>query len=165
MVCFGVVGFYGTLTLIGYLMTNPVYAYKSKIKVGDRSRQKAPFWIVTTPRSRRGRYTFPWFAPLHSWYLPYNAEQEGIKYNSLEFLVWLDLGLNSSLPGHWRTLYPPIQQSVTLFVNIFWWFFFKWARVHFYLLLFYTNNKKLKLSPFSRGRPEVSLFNSYYTEV
>ena len=28
-----------------------------------------------------------------------------------ESLVWLDLGLNSGLPSHWRTLYP-LDQSL-----------------------------------------------------
>ena len=35
---------------------------------------KAPFSIVTTPRCRVGRYSFPWIAPLYPWYVPYNAE-------------------------------------------------------------------------------------------
>ena len=35
---------------------------------------KAPFSIATTPRCRGGHYSFPWIAPLYSWYVPYNAE-------------------------------------------------------------------------------------------
>ena len=35
---------------------------------------KAPFSIATTPRCRGGRYTFPWIAPLYTWYVPYNTE-------------------------------------------------------------------------------------------
>ena len=27
--------------------------------------QKAPFSIATTPRCKRGRYSFPWIAPLY----------------------------------------------------------------------------------------------------
>ena len=34
---------------------------------------KAPFSIATTPRSRGGRYSFPWIAPLYLWSVPYNA--------------------------------------------------------------------------------------------
>ena len=36
--------------------------------------QKAPFSIATTPRCRRGRYSFPWIAPLYPRYVPYIAE-------------------------------------------------------------------------------------------
>ena len=36
--------------------------------------QKAPFSIATTSRCREGRYSFPWIAPLYSWYVPYIAE-------------------------------------------------------------------------------------------
>ena len=36
--------------------------------------QKAPFSIATTPRYRGGRYSFPWIAPLYSWYIPYIVE-------------------------------------------------------------------------------------------
>ena len=35
-----------------------------------------------------------------------SVKQGGIKYHFFEFVVWLDLGLNPSLPGHWRTLDP-----------------------------------------------------------
>ena len=35
---------------------------------------KAPFSIATTPRSKGGRYSIPWIAPLYPWSLPYNAE-------------------------------------------------------------------------------------------
>ena len=38
------------------------------------SDQGAPFSEATTPRRREGRYSFPWIAPLYSWYVPYNAE-------------------------------------------------------------------------------------------
>ena len=34
-----------------------------------------------------------------------SVKQGGIKYHFSEFLVWLDLGLNPSLPDHWRTFY------------------------------------------------------------
>ena len=47
-----------------------------KSKVGDLSRgdPKAPFPIATTLRFRGGRYSFPWIAPLYTWYVPYIAE-------------------------------------------------------------------------------------------
>ena len=33
------------------------------------------------------------------------SKEGGIKYHFFENLVWLNLGLNPSLPGHWQTLY------------------------------------------------------------
>ena len=36
--------------------------------------QQTPFSIATTPRCREGHYSFPWIAPLYSWYVPYIAE-------------------------------------------------------------------------------------------
>ena len=38
------------------------------------NKPKAPFSIATTPRCRRGRYSFPGIAPLYPWCVPYNAE-------------------------------------------------------------------------------------------
>ena len=35
---------------------------------------EAPFSRATTPGCRRGRYSFPWIAPLYPWSVPYNAE-------------------------------------------------------------------------------------------
>ena len=35
---------------------------------------KAPFSIATTPRCRRGCYSFPWIAPLYTWYVHYNTQ-------------------------------------------------------------------------------------------
>ena len=85
-----------------------VCIYISKLAtvvVGD---QKAPFSIATTPRCWEGCYSFPWITLLYSWYVPYVAEWEARRYlvPFLKSLVWRDLGLNPSLPGHWRTLYP-----------------------------------------------------------
>ena len=81
--------------------------------------QKAPFSIATTPRCRGRRYSFPWIAPLYTWYVHYNAEWY-VRYNArrykvpfLKSLVWCNLGLNPGLPGHWRTLYPFGQWAVT----------------------------------------------------
>ena len=72
---------------------------------------KAPFSIATTPTCRGGRYSILWFAPLHPWSSPYNVECLARRYQVpfFESLVWLDLGLNPSLPDHWRTLYPLVQ--------------------------------------------------------
>ena len=36
--------------------------------------QKAPFSIATTPRCKRGHYSFPRIAPIYPWYIPYIAE-------------------------------------------------------------------------------------------
>ena len=66
---------------------------------------KAHFSIATTPRCREGRYSIPWIAPLYPWSLPLNAEySRWYLVPFFESLVWLDLGLNPSLPDHWRTL-------------------------------------------------------------
>ena len=46
------------------------YVKLATVVEGD---QKAPFSIATTPKWR-GRYYFPWIAPLYSWYVPYVAE-------------------------------------------------------------------------------------------
>ena len=48
--------------------------YKVKLMTSVEGDPKAPFSIATTPRSKGGRYTFPWIAPLYPWLLPYNAE-------------------------------------------------------------------------------------------
>ena len=66
---------------------------------------KAPSSIATTLRCRGGRYSFPLIAPLwllHPWSVSYNAECQAKRHQVpfFESLVWLDLGLNSGLPGH-----------------------------------------------------------------
>ena len=64
---FGLVWFYGTSTIAGYLMSNPfLYISVSKVKLATavEGDQKAPFAIATTP----------WIAPLYPWYIPYIAE-------------------------------------------------------------------------------------------
>ena len=68
---------------------------------------KASFSIATPRRCRGGRYSFPWIAPFYAWSLPYKADcyTRWHQVPFFESLVWLDLRLNSSLPGHWRTLY------------------------------------------------------------
>ena len=65
---------------------------------------KVSFSLATNAGGRC--YSFPWVAPLYRWSLPYNAEcfSRRHKVPFFESLVWLDLGLNPRLPGHWRTL-------------------------------------------------------------
>ena len=108
-------------TLVGYLMPNSVYAYyiKYKNKVGDRSRV-GPFSVANISRCKGGHYSFSWITPLHPWYVLYNAgiKQACIKYHFFEILVWLDLGLNLSLPSHWRTLYPVAQWAANYQIYI-----------------------------------------------
>ena len=53
----------------GYFQFSP-YKLATVVK-GD---PKASFSIATTPRSRGGRYSFPWIAALYSWNVPYNAK-------------------------------------------------------------------------------------------
>ena len=56
---------------------------------------------------RGGPYSIRWIFPLYPWPLPYNAECQARRDQVpfFESLVWLDLGLNPSLPNHWRRLY------------------------------------------------------------
>ena len=62
--------------------------------------QKAPFSIVTTPRYRGGRNSFPWIDPLYPWYARYNSDlSKAASSTTFESLVWLDLGLNPGLSG------------------------------------------------------------------
>ena len=62
---------------------------------------KAPFSIANM-RCREGHYSFPWIAPFYSWYIPYKSRVLS-KVPFFEPLVWFNLGLNSSLPGHWQS--------------------------------------------------------------
>ena len=39
--------------------------YKVKLATIIEGNPKAPFLIATTPRGRRGRYSFSWIAPLY----------------------------------------------------------------------------------------------------
>ena len=52
------------------------HSYQSRVKLATivEGDPKAPFSIATTPRCRRGRYTFPWIAPLYPWYISYIAQ-------------------------------------------------------------------------------------------
>ena len=51
---------------------------------------KAPFLIATTPRCRRGQYSFPWIAPLtlDQYLIMLSAKQGCIKYRFLN--LWYD---------------------------------------------------------------------------
>ena len=51
---------------------------------------KAPFSIVTTPRFRRGRYTFPWITPLtlDPYLIMLNVKEGSIKYQFSS--LWYD---------------------------------------------------------------------------
>ena len=67
---------------------------------------KVKFSLATTPRYRGGRNSFPWITPFYPWSLPYNAEclVRWCQVLFFESFVWLDLGLNPGLPGHWQIL-------------------------------------------------------------
>ena len=51
-----------------------MYVYFLKLVTVVEGNPEAPFLIATTPLCKGGRYSFPWIAPLHPWYVPYNAE-------------------------------------------------------------------------------------------
>ena len=94
----------------------------SKIKLmtlvkGD---PKAPFSIATTPRCRGGRYSFPGLLhfTLDAYLIMLSVKQGGIKYHFFKSLVWLNLGLNPDLPGHWWTLYLLGQWHFTIINTI-----------------------------------------------
>ena len=85
---------------------------------------KAPFSIATTLRCRVGCYSIPMsstMAPLYPWSSPYNAESKA-RWHQVPFfesLVWLDLGLNPSLPDHWWILYSlgPIYIYIYIYIK------------------------------------------------
>ena len=64
---------------------------------------KAPFSIATTPRCRGGHYSFPGllYFTLDPYLIMLSVKQGGIQIPFFESLVWLDLGLNPGLSGHW----------------------------------------------------------------
>ena len=51
---------------------------------------KAPFSIATTPRYRRGNYSFPWIAPLYPWYIPYDAVLSKEVSSTILLRLWYD---------------------------------------------------------------------------
>ena len=77
---------------------------------------KAPFSIATTPRCKRGCYSFPWMAPLYFWSVPYKAECKAKRHQVPFFgsLVWLDRGLNPGLPCHWANTLTNMPMKITL---------------------------------------------------
>ena len=64
---------------------------------------KAPFSITSTPRYRERRYSFPWTTPITL--APYLMILSSHQISFFQSLVWLDRGLNPSLPEDWQTLY------------------------------------------------------------
>ena len=84
---------------------------KKVSKLGDRSRgwSKGSFSIATTPRYREGATPFPLslILTLYYWML-----SKDVSSTIFKFLVWLDLGLNPGLTGHWWTVYPLGQRAV-----------------------------------------------------
>ena len=79
-VCFW---FGGISTIVGYLMTNPLYTYiqvKVKLTTLVEDGLKAPFSIATTPRSRGGFYFIPWIA-LDPYLSVLSAKQGEFKYH------------------------------------------------------------------------------------
>ena len=96
-----------------------MYIYINKVKVtlviaveGD---PKVPFSIPTTPECRVGRYFFLWIN-LGTYLIILSFKQGGIKYHFWVFgMTWW---LNSSLLGHWQTLYP-LDQWVNLYIYIY----------------------------------------------
>ena len=84
------------------------------------SHWKVRFLIVTTPRCRGECYSFLWIVPLYPWYVPYNVESEAKRYqvSFFESLVWLDLGLNPSLLGHWQTVYPQTVNYLLMMIYL-----------------------------------------------
>ena len=94
--------------------------YKVKLATVVEGDPKAPFSIATTPRCRRGYYSFPWNSPLYPWYVPYIAECKARRYQVpfLKSLVWGNLGLNPGLPDHWQTLYPLGQYRIIIIIII-----------------------------------------------
>ena len=97
---------------------------KVKLATVVEGDQKAPFSIATTPRCSRRRYSFPWIAPLKPLYVHYGwVLSKKVSSTIFKSLVWRDLGLNTGLPDHWRTLYPLdqwIQFSVITQFNSIW---------------------------------------------
>ena len=91
---------------------------KLKLAIVVENDPKAPVSIATTPRSRGGRYSFPWIAPLYPWYVPVRwVLSKEVSSTIFKPLVWLNLGLNPGLPHHWRTLYPLGWTTLRLYLE------------------------------------------------
>ena len=93
-------------TQIAQISKATLYKVKVKLATIVEGNPKAPFSIATTPMCRGGRYSFPGLLYFTLDSVPYNAECLARRHQVpfFESLVWLDLGLNPGLPGHWRTL-------------------------------------------------------------
>ena len=82
---------------------------------------KAPFSITPTPRCGEkatpfsGLLLLPLICTLKCWVL----KQRRLKYHFFDSLVWLDLGLNSGLLDHWRTLYHCVNGLVYIYICIY----------------------------------------------
>ena len=142
-------------------LQNLVKIWVSKVGDWGRRRPEGSIFYSYYIKVYVGLYSFPWIAPLYPWYLPYNAECNAKRYQVpfSESLIWINLGLNSSLPVHKRTCYPFGQQLFlwtffsSLFPNIVkyhCYFFLNYFSYHtylfsvhisFYLLLFKTFSK------------------------
>ena len=59
------VGFYSISATGGYLKLNLFYTYIIKVVTLVEGQLKASFSIITTPRSKGGRYSIPRIAPLY----------------------------------------------------------------------------------------------------
>ena len=72
-------------------------------KLDDRSRMQLKDSLFNSYDTEE---SISWIAPLtfDMYFIMVNIKQEDIKYHFLESLVWLDLGLNPSLPDRWLTL-------------------------------------------------------------
>ena len=105
-----------------------VNTQKVKLATIFKGELKAPFSLATMLRCRWVDAT-PFLGLLYFTLNPYfmrlSVNQGGIKYHFLS-LVWLDVGLNPGLPGHWWTLYSLgqyfVKKRIFVLSNI--WFFF-----------------------------------------
>ena len=79
-----------------------------------------PFQYLLHEGVRKGATPFPGL--LHLTIDPdlivLSIMQGAIKYHFFQSLVWLDLRLNTDLPGHWRTLYPLVQWVGFIYIYI-----------------------------------------------
>ena len=94
--------FHGVSTVLGYLVLKPSLYKNNKKKLVTvvKGGSKAPFSIATTTKCWGGRYSIlPLILTLLCRVLSKIASS-----SIFESLIWLDLGLNPGLPGHWQTL-------------------------------------------------------------
>ena len=101
---------------------SPSQLDKSKVMLGtiDEGNLKSPISIATTLMCRRGCNSFPRIALLYPWYILYNTEHQGRRYQVpfFESLVWLNLVLNPGLLGHWWT-HCPLDQRILTYTQIY----------------------------------------------